>query len=151
MRAIQPGETTPLRRLIAMAVLGQGTGSPASGHVCLSRPSGKPPLVVTAIPLSAAGAAAAGLPPAAMALLLVTDPGLRAAPPAPALLRETFGLTRAEAEVAARATTGEGVPALAASLGISQGTVRLHLHRVFEKTGAHRQAELAAVLARLGS
>ena len=43
LRAMQPGETTPLRRLIAMAVLGQGTGSPASGHVCLSRPSGKPP------------------------------------------------------------------------------------------------------------
>jgi DNA-binding CsgD family transcriptional regulator len=25
----------------------------------------------------------------------------------------------------------------------------LHLHRVFEKTGVHRQAELALVLARL--
>jgi DNA-binding CsgD family transcriptional regulator len=86
-----------------------------------------------------------------MALLLVTDPDHRATAPPPALLREAFGLTRAEAEVAARATTGEGVPALASSLGISQGTARLHLHRVFEKTGVHRQAELAAVLARLGS
>ena len=46
---------------------------------------------------------------------------------------------------------GEGVPALAASLGISPGTARLHLHRVFEKTGARRQAELAAVLGRLAS
>jgi DNA-binding CsgD family transcriptional regulator len=151
LRAMRAEETALLERLIAMAVPGQGAGPPASGHVCLSRPPPKPPLVVTAIPLSAAGVAAAGLPPIAMALLLVTDPDLRAAPPPPALLREAFGLTRAEAEVATRATTGKGVPALAASLGISQGTTRLHLHRIFAKTGAHRQAELAAVLARLGS
>ncbi len=105
---------------------------------------------MTAIPLSAAGLAAAGLPPEPMALLLVADPEARTTAPPPALLREAFGLTRAEAEVAARAANGDGVPALAASLDISPGTARLHLHRVFEKTGAHRQAELAAVLGRLG-
>jgi DNA-binding CsgD family transcriptional regulator len=92
--------------------------------------------------------AAAGLPPVATALLWwpTPKPARKAAPPA--VLREAFGLTRAEAGVAARAANGEGVPALAASLGISPGTARLHLHRVFEKTGAHRQAELAAVLGR---
>jgi DNA-binding CsgD family transcriptional regulator len=46
---------------------------------------------------------------------------------------------------------GEGVPTIAASLAISPGRARLHLQRVFEKTGAHRQAELAALLGRLGS
>lgn len=155
LRAERPEETTALRRLIAAAVPGRGAGPPAGGHVCLSRPSPKLPLVVTAVPLGTAGLAAVGLaaiglPPAAMALLLVADPEARTEPPPPALLREAFGLTRAEAEVATRATSGEGVPVLAASLGISQGTARLHLHRIFEKTGAHRQAELAAVLARLG-
>jgi DNA-binding CsgD family transcriptional regulator len=110
----------------------------------------------TAVPLSASGiaasgSAAAGLPPVPMALLLVADPGARPEAPPPALLREAFGLTKAEATVAARAAVGEGVPGLAASLAISEGTARLHLHRVFEKTGARRQAELAAVLARLAS
>ena len=109
----------------------------------------RPPLVATAIPLSAAGLAAAGLPPEAMALLLVADPEARPASPPPALLRDAFGLTRAEAEVAALAAKGEGVPALAAALAISPGTARLHLHRVFEKTCARRQAERAAVLGRL--
>ena len=135
--------------MVAAAVPGRGAGPPAGGHVCLSRPPPRPPLVVTATPLSAAGLAAAGLPPERMALLLVADPEARTGPPPPALLREAFGLTRAEAEVAARAANGEGVPALAASLDISPGTARLHLHRVFEKTGARRQAELAAVLGRL--
>jgi DNA-binding CsgD family transcriptional regulator len=107
--------------------------------------------VATATPLAAAaGLAAAGLPPAPMALLLVADPEARPEAPPPAVLREAFGLTRAEAAVAARAAAGEGVPGLAAALSISEGTARLHLHRVFEKTGARRQAELAAALARLG-
>ena len=119
--------------------------------MCLSRPPPKPPLVATAVPLSASGLAAAGLPPEPMALLLVADPEARPPPPSPAVLREAFGLTKAEAEVAARAAAGEGVPAIAASLAIAPGTARLHLHRVFEKAGAHRQAELAAVLARLAS
>jgi DNA-binding CsgD family transcriptional regulator len=151
LRADQPAETIQLRHLIAAMVLNPGGDPPFNGQLCVSRPFPKPPLVVTAVPLSAARAAAAGLPPLAMALLLVTDPDQRAASPPPALLRKTFGLTRTEAEVATRAATGEGVPALASSLGISQGTARLHLHRIFEKIGVHRQAELAAVLARLGS
>jgi DNA-binding CsgD family transcriptional regulator len=151
LRATRSEETAFLRRAVAAAVLGRGAGPPAGEHVCLSRPPPRPPLVVTAIPLSAAGMAAAGLPPVATALLLVADTETRTAAASPALLRETFGLTRAEAGVAAHAAAGEGVPALAASLGISPGTARLHLHRVFEKTGARRQAELAAVLGRLAS
>jgi DNA-binding CsgD family transcriptional regulator len=149
LRAARAEETASLRRLIAAAVLGRGANPPGGGHVCLSRAPPRPPLVVTAIPLSAAGLAAAGLPPVATALLLVADTEARTEVASPAVLREAFGLTRAEAGVAARAANGEGVPALAASLDISPGTARLHLHRVFEKTGARRQAELAAVLGRL--
>ncbi len=153
LRAARPEETAALRRMLAAAVLCRAdrAASPPGGPVCLSRPPPKPPIVATATPLSASGLAAAGLPPEPMALLLVADPEARPPPPSPALLREAFGLTRAEAEVAARAAAGEGVPAIAAALAIAPGTARLHLHRVFEKTGAHRQAELAAVLARLAS
>jgi DNA-binding CsgD family transcriptional regulator len=150
LRAVRSEETASLRRLIASTVLDSAEASPAGGHVLLSRAPSRPPLVATATPLSASGMAAAGLPPVAMALLLVTDLEARPRSPSPVVLRQMFGLTRAEAEVASRVAMGEGVPALAASLDISQGTARLHLHRVFEKTGAHRQAELAAILARLG-
>jgi DNA-binding CsgD family transcriptional regulator len=149
LRAARPEETAALRRLVAATVLDRGDTPPAGGHVCLSRTPPRPPLVATATPLSASGLATAGLPPVPTALLLVADPEARPLPPPPSMLREAFGLTKAEAEVAARAANGEGVPALAASLAISPGTARLHLHRVFEKTGARRQAELAAVLGRL--
>jgi DNA-binding CsgD family transcriptional regulator len=143
-----------LRRLVAAAVAGPGqaAGQAVDGaeHLCLSRPPpSRPPLIVAVLPLGAAGASSMGLPPEAAALLLVTDPAKRPDPPPLSLLREAFGLTRAEAEVAARAGQGEEVARIAEALGITPGTTRLHLHRVFEKTGVHRQAELALVLARL--
>ncbi len=152
LRAARSGETAALRRLIAATAARSGgggaAGPPEAGRLRLSRPD-KAALMVTAVPLTAAGLAAAGLSPAPTVLLLVTDPEAKAQTPPPAVLREAFGLTPAEAEVAARAARGEGMQAAAEALGISSGTARLHLHRVFEKTGAHRQAELAALLARL--
>ncbi len=147
LRAAKADETAALRHSIAAAVRG-GAGPTPAGRTRLPRP-GKAPLMATVVPLTAAGLAAAGLPPDPTALLLVADPAAKAQTPSPAVLRETFGLTPAEAEIAARAARGEGMPAAAEALGVSQGTARLHLHRVFEKTGARRQAELAALLARL--
>ena len=64
-------------------------------------------------------------------------------------LRALFGLTPAEAAVASRAARGEGVPGVAAALGIGRTTARFHLQAVFQKTGTRRQAELAWLLARL--
>jgi DNA-binding CsgD family transcriptional regulator len=152
LRARHPEETVALRRMVAAAVArsGPGQAADAAEHLCLSRPlPARPPLIVAVLPLGAAGASSIGLPPEAAALLLVTDPAQRPDPPSLPLLREAFGLTRAEAEVAARAGQGEEVARIAEALGITPGTTRLHLHRVFEKTGVHRQAELALVLARL--
>jgi DNA-binding CsgD family transcriptional regulator len=61
-------------------------------------------------------------------------------------LRERFGLTPAEAEVALEMLPGDGREAAAARLGIAPGTVRIHLQHVFEKTGVHRQAELVTLI-----
>ncbi|MDO9708627.1 helix-turn-helix transcriptional regulator [Paracraurococcus lichenis] len=148
LRAALPSDTAALRRLVA-AANGAGQGVQGGTRLCLARPAPRPPLVVTVLPLGACGGAASGLPPAAVALLLAASPGLPAEPPPTGLLRDAFGLTRAEAEVAAHAALGEDAVTIAAALGITQGTARLHLHRVFEKTGVRRQAELCAVLARL--
>lgn len=150
LRATQPTETALLRRLVGSAaetLHGTATGE----HLCLPREAGRPPLVVTILPLGAHRGTAAGLPPAAAVLVLATSPELRLTPPPAGLLRDAFGLTRAEAEVAAHAALGQDVATIAVALGITQGTTRLHLHRVFEKTGVHRQAELAVVLSRLRS
>ena len=61
-------------------------------------------------------------------------------------IRGLYGLTAAEAEVALAVLDGEGVGAIADGLGISVATARTHLHRIFEKTGTKRQAELVRLI-----
>jgi DNA-binding CsgD family transcriptional regulator len=62
-------------------------------------------------------------------------------------LQDTFGLTPAETDVALEIGKGDGRNAAAARLSVTPGTVRIHLQRVFEKMGVHRQAELVRLLA----
>jgi DNA-binding CsgD family transcriptional regulator len=61
-------------------------------------------------------------------------------------IRWLYGLTPAEAAVALAVLRGEGVRAIADGLGISVATARTHLHRIFEKTGTERQAELVRLI-----
>jgi len=61
-------------------------------------------------------------------------------------LRNRFGLTPAEADVALEVLKGDGRQAAAARLKIAGTTLQTHLMRIFEKTGVHRQAELVRKL-----
>ena len=40
-----------------------------------------------------------------------------------------------------------GVPEVAAALGVAETTIKTHLSRLFEKTGAARQADLVKLVA----
>jgi DNA-binding CsgD family transcriptional regulator len=61
-------------------------------------------------------------------------------------LRERFGLTPAEATFALEIVKGDGRQATADRLGITVGTARSHLAKIFDKTGVTRQAELVRLL-----
>jgi len=61
-------------------------------------------------------------------------------------LRERFGLTAAEAALALEIVKGDGRQAAAGRLGITVGTARSHLTRIFDKTGVRHQAELVRLL-----
>lgn len=65
-------------------------------------------------------------------------------------LRALFNMTRAEARVALSIAKGKNIPEVAKRLGVSEGTIHTHLHRVFEKTGIRRQSSLARMLTRTG-
>lgn len=65
-------------------------------------------------------------------------------------LRQRYGLTKAETDVALEIIKGDGRTAAAARLSIAPATVRAHLSRIFEKTGVHRQAELVRLLIQSG-
>lgn len=64
-------------------------------------------------------------------------------------LRRDFGLTPAEARLALEIIKGDGRAAAAQRLDISVSTARMHLSRIFDKTGVHRQAELVRLLGNL--
>ncbi|MBV9910540.1 MAG: helix-turn-helix transcriptional regulator [Hyphomicrobiales bacterium] len=58
-------------------------------------------------------------------------------------------LTAGEARVLDAVLKVNGVKAIAEKLGLSQATVKTHLHNLFRKTGARRQSELVKLVAGL--
>jgi len=80
-----------------------------------------------------------------VAIITVSDPS-RQAKPAARQLQDQFGLTRAQAALAIEILAGDGIQAAADRLGVTRATARTHLARIFEKTGANRQAELVHLL-----
>jgi len=63
-------------------------------------------------------------------------------------LRGLFGLTAAEANIAAKLAKGVSLEGIAAAHCVSLNTVRTHLKNVLTKTNTRRQAELVALLLR---
>lgn len=66
--------------------------------------------------------------------------------PEEARLRELYGLTPAEARVAAHLARGLSVQEAAERLGIGITTARTHLQHIYGKTSTRRQPELVALL-----
>ena len=77
--------------------------------------------------------------------IIITDPETRTSLPIDRL-RGAFGLTEAEAMLAALLATGEELRSAAAKLGITYGTARARLAEIFQKTDTRRQSELVSVL-----
>lgn len=69
--------------------------------------------------------------------------------PAASLMKSLFDLTPSEARVAQGIAGGATPEAIAAAGDVAISTVRTQLRRVLEKTGCTRQADLAALLARI--
>jgi DNA-binding CsgD family transcriptional regulator len=84
----------------------------------------------------------------ARALLVVRaeagDEGRRAA-----VLRDNFGFTPAEVEIALALARGMKAEAIASARGVSVGTVRVQIKSLLAKAGVNRQVELVARLTRI--
>jgi DNA-binding CsgD family transcriptional regulator/PAS domain-containing protein len=90
-------------------------------------------------------APAFSLTPRPVAIVFLSDPNRNPASAEHQLCRR-FGLTKAEAAFALEIAKGDGIQASADRLKVSLSTARTHLARVFEKTGARRQAQLVRLL-----
>jgi DNA-binding CsgD family transcriptional regulator len=136
VRGVVPREAAQLRRAVAEAALG---GPEAGAVLFLSRASGRSPLHVLVNNLRPSPTLASF--PAGTALLFVID-AEEGCPISEGSLRRRYGMTPAEARVAARIGRGARPAEIARALGLCISTVRTHLQHVLDKTGTHHQSDL---------
>ena len=98
------------------------------------------------LPLTSGARRKAGVSYAAAAAMFVREAALDLPSP-PEALADEFKLTPAEVRVMFAIVEIGGVPEVAPVLGISDQTVKTHLHRIYEKTGTKRQADLVKLVA----
>ena len=102
--------------------------------------------VAHVLPLSSGARRGAGASYAAAAALFVQKAALATHSP-PEVIAKTYRLTPMELRVLLAIVEVGGAPQVAETLGIGEGTVKTHLKRIYEKTGARRQADLVKLFA----
>jgi len=122
------------------SVLNHAVGkSNYSGVLRLERHSGKQPYVINVTRLQAPEN---GGP---LGLVIVTD-AERGDRELPSRLKELFGLSKAEARVAARIAEGFRLPEIAAEFGVRMSTIRTQLRAVLKKLHVKRQADVVRLV-----
>lgn len=133
-----------LQRLIARALAPVASSADPPGAVMhAQRPFGKRPYTLVVAPVSGRYPALSTLRPAVC--LMISDPDNQRPLPHN-ILRASFGLTEAEARLAALLAAGEELRSAAEKLGITYGTARARLVAIFQKTETRRQGELIKLL-----
>jgi len=102
--------------------------------------------VAHVLPLSSGARRGVGVSYAAAAVLLVQKAAMATRSPLEAIAK-TYRLTPMEVRVLLAIVEIGGAPQVAETLGIGEGTVKTHLKRLYQKTGARRQADLVKLFA----
>jgi DNA-binding CsgD family transcriptional regulator/PAS domain-containing protein len=102
--------------------------------------------VAHALPLTSGARRRAGIAYTAVAALFVRKAAL-AMSSRSEVIGKAFKLTPTELRVLLAIVEVGGVPEVAAALGVADTTVRTHVSRLFDKTGAKRQADLVKLVA----
>lgn len=133
-----PWDTHLLQRAITRALAGEGS------RLRVQRGNGQPDYVVSVTPLAHAahGKLNDEAPRVAIHALDPTIPTAGVEP----VLAASFGLSPAEARLAAALLDGDPLPAVAQRLGISPHTARTQLEQLFAKTETKRQSQLIGLL-----
>jgi DNA-binding CsgD family transcriptional regulator/PAS domain-containing protein len=148
LTAANPEEQRKLERLIlSTAATGRGRMATPGGSLTISRTSLKPSYSVFIAPISDQGSEQPGilgdLQPSAIAI--INNPEWMAQIPSD-VLQERYGLTSAEARLAAGLAAGSSLKEASEKFGVSTGTVRTQLKQIFTKTNTHRQIDLVRLL-----
>jgi DNA-binding CsgD family transcriptional regulator len=143
LRARRVFETTRLANLISEATAERKPGAVA-GRMLIGRCDSLPAYVLSVSPFRAGLA----VNERRLALVVVVDPVRHA--PSDTALAEFFGLSPAEARLAAALLTGKTLAEIAAASDIRITTARTQLASTLRKVGAERQADLVRILSSTG-
>ncbi|HLH92035.1 MAG TPA: hypothetical protein VKX28_26685 [Xanthobacteraceae bacterium] len=122
-------------------------GRPSTADPVVIARDASQPLILRALPLDPR---ARSLFRPAHAIIVLLD-AARGMLPTEAQLGDMFGLSAGEARLALRLAAGDRIEAAARACDVSYETARKRLKAAFEKTDTRRQAELVALLIRIGS
>lgn len=142
-------EDARLQRLIAETIASGTAGGETHGGVMRgTRLSGRKPYGITVTRVPAASSAFSLFRPAVC--VAISDPEARPVG-LDARLRMLFGLTEAEARLAALLAQGRELREAAEALEVTYGTARTRLAQIFQKTDTRRQAELVGLVLKTGN
>lgn len=122
----------------ALAAVIDRTAQARTALLC-PRPSGRRPYRLRLLP--------AGFDGASGVLLRVDDPDASPGPDWQIALRDAYGLSAMEADLAARLHADHSLDEIAAQRGVTRETLRTQLKSLFHKTGVTRQSSLVKLLA----
>lgn len=144
VRAVHPSADTALSDLLQrVADSGVASGAVGTSGMLLPRDGERPMVQVLASTVPAKRLGNKG-----SVLLVLSDPEKPVLLPEDAM-RDLYGMTAAEVEVASGLLTGYSLDEIAILRKVAIGTVRMQLKSIFSKTKTHKQAELVALLMRM--
>lgn len=147
LRAVDPAANRTLESVIRSAAQGdaalrvRGTAIPLTGK-------SREPWFAHVLPLKSGRRAQAADDYAAVAAIFIRRTAPNALSPLEGIAK-LYNLSAGELRVFDALLKANGVKAIAELLGISQSTVKTHLHSLFFKTGTKRQSELVKLAAGL--
>ena len=143
LKAWKAADNRTLCQLISMALeTASGGGFSGGGKLSLPRQSGALPYLLRIIPWPIAPTTHGPRPQVA---ILLRDPEQNAGARASSLMAY-FGLTRREADLADLLACGDSLQSASEAICISHNTARVHLHRIFAKTGVSSQKDLLRLI-----
>jgi DNA-binding CsgD family transcriptional regulator len=145
LRAVTPKADRILRDIFASAEKGDASVGVRGVAVPLTDNS-QEQWFAHVLPLTSGNRKQAGLAHAAVAAVFIRKTAPDAPPPLESIAK-LHKLTASEVRVLDAVLKVSGIRAMAGMLGVSQATVRTHLHNVFRKTGTSRQSELVKLVA----
>jgi DNA-binding CsgD family transcriptional regulator len=145
LQAGNPANELAVSHTVAAILAGRAPEGGAHGSLRITAPDAtRPPLHLLFKPIHD-GANESGVRAAAgVALFLSTDHLHRSITIEP--FARLHGLSPAELELVAELLDGVSIVEASGALGISENTARAQLRSVFNKTGAHRQADLTRMV-----